>query len=51
VGVELGQAIWASVFWLALRALPAKVAPRALWLCSLGLVALGLYWTWERTLG
>jgi hypothetical protein len=51
VGVELGQAIWASVFWLGLRALPAKLAPRALWVCSLGLAALGLYWTWERTLG
>jgi hypothetical protein len=51
VGVELGQAIWASVFWLGLRALPAKLTPRVLWLCSLGLAALGLYWTWERTLG
>jgi hypothetical protein len=51
VGVELGQAIWASVFWLGLRAVPAKVAPRVLWLCSLGLALLGLYWTWERTLG
>lgn len=51
LGVELGQAIWASLFWLGLRALPASLAPRVLWLCSLGLAALGLYWTWERTLG
>jgi hypothetical protein len=51
VGVELGQAIWALLFWLGLKALPAKLSPRALWLCSLGLAALGLYWTWERTLG
>lgn len=51
LGVELGQAIWASVFWLGLRALPAKLAPRALWVCSLGLAGLGLYWTWERVLG
>ena len=51
VGVELGQAIWASAFFLGLRAVPAKVAPRVLWLCSLGLAGLGLYWTWERVLG
>jgi hypothetical protein len=51
VGVELGQALWASVFWFGARALPAQVAPRVLWLCALGLALLGLYWTWERTLG
>jgi hypothetical protein len=51
VGVELGQAFWASLFWLAARALPATLAPRVLWLCALGLAMLGLYWTWERTLG
>ena len=52
VGVELGQALWACGFWLALRSLrflPEKPAQRVLWLCSLGLIALGLYWTWERT--
>ena len=51
VGVELGQALWASVFWFGARALPAQVAPRVQWLCALGLMLLGLYWTWERTLG
>jgi hypothetical protein len=51
LGVELGQALWASLFWLGLRALPRKFAPRVVWLCALGLAALGLFWTWERTLG
>lgn len=51
VGVELGQALWASLFWFGARALPARVAPRVLQLCALGLALLGLYWTWERTLG
>jgi hypothetical protein len=49
VGVELGQALWASLSWLGLRALPAKLAPRVVGLCALGLALLGLYWTWERT--
>jgi hypothetical protein len=49
VGVELGQALWATAFWLGFRALPSKHAPRVLQLCALGLAALGLYWTWERT--
>ena len=51
LGVELGQALWASAFWLGARALPAKHAPRVLQLCAVGLALLGLYWTWERTLG
>jgi len=51
VGVELGQGLWATGFWLGARALPAKHAPRVLRLCALALAILGLYWTWERTLG
>lgn len=51
LGVELGQALWASAFWLGARALPAELAPRVHRLCACALLLLGLYWTWERTLG
>lgn len=50
LGVELGQGVWASGFWLALRALPAARARQLIALCSWLLVGLGLYWTWERVL-
>lgn len=50
VGVELGQALWAGVFWLGLRALPEAHARARLVLCAWLLFGLGLYWTWERLL-